>query len=437
MVFDTIYTGSQVTTHKETFFSDIGVKDGKIIQIGNLSEFTSKKTVNLKGLHLIPGVIDSQVHFREPGLEHKEDLSSGTKSAVMGGITGVFEMPNTNPSTTTEEAILDKLNRAKNRAYCDYAFYAGGTDGNSSDLPDLENIDGCCGVKVFMGASTGSLLVANDDGLDKILSKINHRASFHCEDQSRLEERVDFQEIGNVKSHEIWRDELSCLTATKRLINLAKKYNKKVHVLHVTTEEEIDFLSNNKDIASVEITPQHLTLSSPDCYDDLGTYAQMNPPIRSGRHQKKLWEAIRSGVADIIGSDHAPHTKEEKNNPYPQSPSGMPGVQTLVPVMLNHVNNGKLTLERFIELTSYNPSNLFKIKGKGRIEIGFDADFTIIDMSKETTITNDWIVSKCGWTPYNGMSIKGWPVMTIIRDNMVMKDGEIIEPLGKPMSFSR
>jgi dihydroorotase len=332
---------------------------------------------------------------------------------------------------------MDKFNRASNRAFCDYAFYAGGTEDNADNLPSYEKINGCCGVKVFMGASTGSLLVAKEEDLDKIVSKINYRASFHCEDQSRLLEREKFQEEGKVHTHEIWRDKLSSLIATQKLVSIAEKYNKKVHVLHVTTEEEINFLSEHKKNVSVEITPQHLTLHSPDCYDRLGSYAQMNPPIRSKKHQDRLWEAINEGIADIIGSDHAPHTKEEKNKNYPLSPSGMPGVQTLVPVMLNHVAKGKLSLERFIELTSYNPSVLFGIKNKGRIEIGCDADFTVIDLSMKKKITNDWIASKCGWTPYEGMSIKGWPVMTIIRGHLVMNEGKIIDPIGKPMSFER
>ncbi len=437
MSFDIIFKDAQIVTHTKRFNGDIAVKDEKIVEIGDLKESEAKENIDLKGLCLIPGVIDTQVHFREPGLEHKEDLYTGTKSAILGGITGVFEMPNTDPSTTDEDALMDKFNRASNRAFCDYAFYAGGTEDNADNLPSYEKINGCCGVKVFMGASTGSLLVAKEEDLDKIVSKINYRASFHCEDQSRLLEREKFQEEGKVHTHEIWRDKLSSLIATQKLVSIAEKYNKKVHVLHVTTEEEINFLSEHKKNASVEITPQHLTLHSPDCYDRLGSYAQMNPPIRSKKHQDRLWEAINEGIADIIGSDHAPHTKEEKNKNYPLSPSGMPGVQTLVPVMLNHITNGKLSLERFIELTSYNPSILFGIKNKGRIEIGCDADFTVIDLSMKKKITNDWIASKCGWTPYEGMSIKGWPVMTIIRGHLVMNEGKIIDPIGKPMSFER
>ena len=436
MPFDIIFKNANITDEIKSYISDIGVKDGIISEIGNLND-DAETILNIENLELIPGVIDTQVHFREPGATHKEDLKSGTKAAILGGVTGIFEMPNTDPSTTNLEALLDKFKRAKDRSYCDYAFYVGGTEDNSKDLPDLEKVDGCCGVKVFMGLSTGSLLVSGDDDLSKIMAEINSRASFHSEDQSHLEERKKFQVQGDTNSHEIWRNDEQCFIATKRIVQIARKYNKNIHILHVSTGQEVEFLANNKDIASVEITPQHLTLSAPDCYNELGNYAQMNPPIRDKSHQEKLWNAIGNGVADIIGSDHAPHSREEKDQVYPNSPSGMPGVQTLVPIMLNHVNNKKLSLNRFVQLTSANPARLFGIKNKGFIEVGNDADFTVIDLNKERVIENNWIVSKCGWTPYDGMKIKGWPVMTVIRGNIVMKEDELSDPIGQPMQFNR
>ena len=436
MSFDIIFKNANITDESKSYTSDIGVKDGIISEIGNLND-DAETILNIENLDLIPGVIDTQVHFREPGATHKEDLKSGTKAAILGGVTGIFEMPNTDPSTTNLEALLDKFKRAKDRSYCDYAFYVGGTEDNSKDLPDLEKVDGCCGVKVFMGLSTGSLLVSGDDDLSKIMAEINSRASFHSEDQSHLEERKKFQVQGDTNSHEIWRNDEQCFIATKRIVQIARKYNKNIHILHVSTGQEVEFLANNKDIASVEITPQHLTLSAPDCYNELGNYAQMNPPIRDKSHQEKLWNAIGNGVADIIGSDHAPHSREEKDQVYPNSPSGMPGVQTLVPIMLNHVNNKKLSLNRFVQLTSANPARLFGIKNKGFIEVGNDADFTVIDLNKERVIENNWIVSKCGWTPYDGMKIKGWPVMTVIRGNIVMKEDELSDPIGQPMQFNR
>ena len=436
MSFDIIFKNANITTEDKNFSADIGVKDGVISEIGNIND-NAETVLNLKNLDLIPGVIDTQVHFREPGATHKEDLKSGTMAAILGGVTGIFEMPNTEPSTTNLEALLDKFKRAKDRSYCDYAFYVGGTEDNSKDLPNLEKVDGCCGVKVFMGLSTGSLLVSGDDDLSKIMAEINSRASFHSEDQSHLEERKKFQVQGDTNSHEIWRNDEQCFIATKRIVQIARKYNKNIHILHVSTGQEVEFLANNKDIASVEITPQHLTLSAPDCYNELGNYAQMNPPIRDKSHQEKLWNAIENGVADIIGSDHAPHSREEKDQVYPNSPSGMPGVQTLVPIMLNHVNNKKLSLNRFVQLTSANPARLFKIKNKGFIDIGNDADFTIIDIQKERVIENNWIASKCGWTPYDGMKVKGWPVMTVIRGNIVMKEDELFDPIGQPMQFVR
>ena len=436
MPFDIIFKNANITDESKSYISDIGVKDGIISEIGNLND-DAETIINIENLDLIPGVIDTQVHFREPGPTHKEDLNTGTKSAILGGITGVFEMPNTNPSTTNLEALLDKFERAKNRSYCDYAFYVGGTEDNSKELPKLEKVEGCCGVKVFMGLSIGGLVVSGDEDLSKIMSEINYRASFHSEDQTSLDARKEYQTTGDIHSHEVWRNDEQCFTATQRIIKIARKYNKKIHILHVSTGQEAEFLADNKDIASVEITPQHLTLAAPDCYNELGSYAQMNPPIRDINHQTKLWTAVNNGVADIIGSDHAPHTKDEKDKEYPISPSGMPGVQTLVPVMLNHVNNEKLSLNRFVQLTSANPARLFGIKNKGFIEVGNDADFTVIDLNKERVIENNWILSKCGWTPYDGMKVKGWPIMTIIRGNIVMREDELSDPIGQPMQFNR
>ena len=288
-----------------------------------------------------------------------------------------------------------------------------------------------------MGLSIGGLVVSGDEDLSKIMSEINCRASFHSEDQKSLDSRKKYQIKGDIHSHEIWRNDEQCFIATKRIIRIARKYNKKIHILHVSTGQEAEFLADNKDIASVEMTPQHLTLAAPECYDRLGSYAQMNPPIRDKDHQVRLWNAINNGVTDIIGSDHAPHTKDEKDKDYPISPSGMPGVQTLVPVMLNHVNNKKLSLNRFVQLTSANPARLFGIKRKGFLELGNDADFTIIDLNKERIIENNWIASKCGWTPYDGMKIKGWPIMTVIRGNIVMREDELSDPMGQPMLFDR
>src|SRR5829696_1000571 len=377
--YDLILKGGTVVNHDGEGVRDLAVRGGKIVAIGDVAG-PSATTVDCRGLHILPGVIDTQVHFREPGATHKEDLESGSRSAVMGGVTGVFEMPNTNPPTTTAEALADKVKRARGRMHCDFAFYVGGTRENVEDLPALEKLPGCAGIKVFMGSSTGSLLVEDDGGVRDILRVIRRRAAFHSEDEYRLRERQGLRVEGDPRSHPVWRDEVAALTCTERLVRLAHETGKRIHVLHVSTAQEMGFLAGHKDIASVETTPHHLTLEAPDCYQRLGTYAQMNPPVRDAAHRAGVWKGLTQGVVDVLGSDHAPHTREEKNKPYPASPSGMTGVQTLVPIMLDHVNAGRLSLERFVDLSSHGPNRIFGIARKGRIAAGYDADFTVVDM---------------------------------------------------------
>lgn len=434
--FDLILKGGTVATPGGVIPADVAVTGGRIMEIGSFEAAQAGEVFEAAGLHVLPGVIDTQVHFREPGLEWKEDLETGSRSAALGGVTAVFEMPNTDPSTTSPDMMLDKLARAKGRMHTDHAFYAGATHDNTDLLPIMERMDGVCGVKVFMGASTGQLLVEDDEGVERVLNAISRRAAFHSEDEYRLLERKKLARQGDWTSHYEVRDAEAAILSTTRLLRLARKTGKRIHVLHVTTEEEMDLLAAAKDIATVEVTPQHLTLVGPDDYIRLKGYAQMNPPIREERHRAALWRAVNQGIPDLIGSDHAPHTIEEKSRPYPASPSGMPGVQTIVPVMLTHVANGKLSLERFIELTSAGPQRVFGIANKGRIARGYDADFTVVDLNARKTITNEWSASRCGWTPYDGMDAKGWPVATFIRGAMVMCDGALVAPgRGEPVKF--
>jgi dihydroorotase len=433
--YDTIFKHGTVVNHDGIHRADIGVAGRRIAAIGDLSVASAAETVDCTGLHILPGVIDTQVHFREPGLTHKEDLESGSRSAVMGGVTGVFEMPNTDPLTTTRAAFDDKISRATGRMHCDFAFYVGGTHDNVAELPALERLPGCAGVKVFMGSSTGSLLVPDDDGVEAILRAISRRAAFHSEDEFRLEARKHLRVPGDPASHPVWRDAEAALICTRRLVALARKTGKRIHVLHISTAEEMAFLADHKDFASVEVTPHHLTLDE-TAYARLGTYAQMNPPVRDSAHRDAIWAGVANGVADILGSDHAPHTREEKDHPYPQSHSGMTGVQTLVPIMLDHVNAGRLSLERFVDMTSHGPNRLFGIAGKGRIAAGYDADLTIVDLKRRDTITNAWVASKAGWTPYDGVTVTGWPVGTILRGQTVMWQGDLVTPAqGRPMRF--
>lgn len=315
--YDLIVRGGEVVNHAGRGRADIGVRGGKIVEIGDLSRASAGEVFDATGLTVLPGVIDTQVHFREPGAPHKEDLESGSRGAVLGGVVAVFEMPNTNPTTSDAAAIEDKLARAKGRMHCDHAFYVGATNANPPMLGELEKLPGVCGVKVFMGASTGDLLVADDAGVEAVLRAITRRAAFHSEDEYRLIERRPLAREGDWTSHPEVRDAEAAISSTNRLLRIARKLGKRIHVLHVTTAEEVDILAANKDICSVEFTPQHLTLAGPEAYERLKGYAQMNPPIREARHRDGLWRGVRQGVVDVIGSDHAPHTSEEKAKPYP------------------------------------------------------------------------------------------------------------------------
>ena len=436
--YDLIVRNGTAVTPAGTVRVDVAVSQGRIAAIGDLAAADAGEVLEAGGLHVLPGVIDTQVHFREPGLEHKEDLASGTAAAALGGVTAVFEMPNTRPSTLGAADLADKLSRAHGRAWVDHAFFIGAAAENLDQLAALERLPGCSGVKVFMGSSTGSLLVEDDETLLGVLRAGRRRVAVHAEDEERLRERLDLVRGGaNVDQHPVWRDEETALRATKRLMAVARQAGRPVHVLHVTTAQEMDVLAANKDIATVEVTPQHLTLAAPDCYARLGTKAQMNPPIRTEEHRAGLWRGVAAGIVDVVGSDHAPHTIEEKAGDYPATPAGMPGVQTLLPLLLDHMNAGRLSLDRLVDLTSAGAQRVYGIAGKGRIAVGYDGDLTLVDLEARREITADWLASKCGWSPFEGTTVTGWPVATVVRGRIVARDGELLgEPAGAPARFT-
>lgn len=433
--FDIVFKGGTLVNHAGEGLADIGVRDGQIRAIGDIAEAQGSKVVDVRGLHILPGVIDTQVHFREPGMEHKEDLETGSRSAALGGVTAVFEMPNTSPPTTSAEALAAKVAAGTNRMHCDFAFFVGATRENAGDLGRLERLPGAAGVKIFAGSSTGDLLVEDDETLTRVFSTIRRRCSIHSELESRLRERLSIRRVGDPTSHYEWRDEIAALESTQRLLRLARATGARIHILHVSTGAEMELLSHHKDVATVEVTPQHLTLSGPEDYERLGTKVQQNPPIRDRAHQNLLWWGLEQGVVDILGSDHAPHTLEEKAATYPATPSGMPGVQTLVPIMLDHVNAGRLSLARFVDLTSAGAQRLFEIACKGRIAVGYDADLTIVDLKAERIIEDGWIGSKAGWTPFAGRKVVGWPMGTVVRGHLAMWEGELGKAAGQAVRF--
>lgn len=432
--YDLVLKNGTVVLPDQTVMTDIFVHNGRIAQIGGTGN--AQRTLQCDGLTILPGVIDTQVHFREPGPGDAEDLESGSRAAVLGGVTGVFEMPNTRPPTDTPDAVTDKLARARGRMWCEHAFYVGATTDNAEQCGELEKLPGTAGIKIFMGSSTGSLLVSDDRILERVLRSGSRRVAIHAEDENRLLERVNHRVAGDPSSHPVWRDEETAMRATQRIVALARKTGRRIHVLHVTTPAELEFLAANKDIASCEVTPQHLTLAAEDAYPELGTLAQMNPPIRNRAARDGLWHWMGQGVPDIIGSDHAPHTITAKERSYPDSPSGMPGVQTLLPLMLDHVAHGRLTLRKVVDMTSAGPQRLFGLVRKGRIAVGYDADFSIVDPQARWEIRQDWLASRCGWSPFVGRTLTGRPVGTIIRGNTVMWEGELPgKAIGQPFRF--
>ncbi len=438
MHFDTLIRNARIVTSEVDQVADVGIRDGRITEIGTFQG--AEHEIDAKGLVLMSGVIDTQVHFREPGLEHKEDLETGTRAAIMGGVTAILEMPNTNPTTTTEEALRDKLQRAEGRAWCDYGFFIGASTDNIDQLAALENLPGVPGVKIFVGSSTGSLLVEAEEHLREVLRNGKKRVPVHAEDEQRNRERKAL--ISNephTREHPYLRDSESARLATERLIRLASEAGRPLHVLHISTLEEPMLIAEAKrkglDVTA-EVTPQHLWFSAPDCYDRLGTLAQMNPPVRSREHTEALWKALADGVFDVFGSDHAPHTLEEKSQPYPKSPSGMPGVQTLLPVLLTFVAQGRLSLQQLSRMACETPATLYNIQGKGKLAPGYDADLVLIDPDQSYVFERNMVQSKCGWSPYEGERLTGSIEHVFLRGQHTVRQGELIPPpLGQALRF--
>ncbi len=438
MHFDTILRGGTCVLPWAEVTADIGVKDGRIASIGAAAGDTADTVLDVTHLHVLPGLIDPHVHLRDPGDPAIESIRTGTLGAVLGGVTTVFDMPNTSPAITDAASVAWKQAHIGHEAWCDMGFYVGATKGNVAELAGLETQAGVCGVKVFAGSSTGDLLVEDDASIEQVLRHGHRRISFHSEDEYRLQARRGLFNDGDpYRSHMEWRDVDCALIGTQRILALAERTGRPVHILHVSTAEELVLLRQHRRTATVELLVNHLTQWAPDAYDRLGGYAVMNPPIRDRRHLDAAWAAVADGTADTIGSDHAPHPRAAKERPWPSVAAGLTGVQTLVPVMLDHVSAGRLTLGRMVDLMAAGPARVYGLAGKGRIAAGYDADFSVVDLGARRVITNDWIASPCGWTPFDGLAVTGWPAMTIVRGRVVMRDGAVLgAPSGQLVAFT-
>ena len=417
--------------------ADVGVREGRIAAIGALTGASADQVIEAAGLHVLPGLIDPHVHLRDPGDPAIETIPTGTRAAVLGGLTAVFDMPNTTPSITNAAQVAWKQGYVEQVAWCDMGLYVGAARSNIEELASLELLPGVCAVKVFAGSSTGDLLVEDDATLEAVMRSGRRSIAYHSEDEYRLQERKPMFKQGDPHSnHAVWRDVECAFLGTRRLMALARKTRRPAHFLHVSTAEELDYLAGFRDVATVELLVNHLTQWGPDVYDRLGGMGVMNPPIRDKRHHDAAWAAVRNGTADTIGSDHAPHARAAKMRPWPDTAAGLTGVQTLVPIMLDHVNAGRLSLGRMVDLMCAGPARVYGAVGKGRLAVGYDGDFTLVDLKRQRTIEESWIVSPCGWTPFAGMAVTGWPLATIIRGRLVMQDDEVLgSPTGRLVTF--
>jgi dihydroorotase len=425
MAYDLILKNGTVVLPWGIAQTDIAVSNGRIAGIGaNLG--AAENILDAKNLHILPGVIDPHVHFRDGGpladgsqggIPGVENLTSGTRGAVLGGVTTVFDMPNTNPPGT---------------------IYAGATKQNADELGAMEAIEGVCAIKLFAGSSTGNLMVEDDASIERVMRSGHRRIAFHSEDEYRLQARASLFKCDDpYSSHALWRDVECAFLGTRRILALARKTNRPAHILHVSTAEELSYIRDFRDICSVEVLLNHLVQVAPDCYDRLGGYAVMNPPIRDQRHADAAWAAVNNGMVDTIASDHAPHSREAKERPWPTCASGLTGVQTLLPMMLDQLNQQKLSLLRLADLMSAGPARIYGARNKGRIATGYDADFTLVDLKKTRRIENSQIASQCGWSPFDNQQVTGWPAATIIRGHIAMREDEVLgEPLGRHVRFN-
>ena len=404
---------------------DLRVSNGLIKTVapfGGLQPEIGELVIDGTGLHLLPGVIDPHVHFRDPGNPEKEDLESGSRAAAAGGITSFLDMPNTSPNATNRLALEEKIAAAAKKAVTHHGFFIGATTNNVSDLQSVQGMDGICGIKIFMGSSTGNLLVHEQKHLENIFANTGGIIATHAEDEIRLQSRIaEFKHRTDIAAHAECRDIECALIATKRATALAKDHSHRLHIVHLTSGKEADWLSSKKgDLITTEVCTQHLTFDQDDV-EKLGVRALMNPPIRYTEDKEKLWSRLKDGTIDCIVTDHAPHTLEAKSVGFPKAPAGMPGVETSLPRMLTHAKDGKCSISDIVKWMCAGPAKVYAIKNKGSLIEGFDGDLTLVDLENHRIIQDSDTWTRVGWTPYDGMELTGWPMYTIVDGNVVHK----------------
>jgi len=424
-----------VLPNGELMVGEVLINDGLIAEVAANIPTTSPITeIDATGLTLLPGVIDPQVHFREPGLEYKEDLFTATCACAKGGVTSFLEMPNTRPLTISQPILQDKLKLAQNKCLVNYGFFIGASGDNVAELLAANPTPG---IKIFMGSMRGGLLIDDPEVLESIFSQGERLIAVHAEDQARINQRrEEFANIHNPAIHSQIQDNQAALNATKLALKLSQKYQRRLHILHMSTAEEAELLRQDKPSwVTAEVTPQHLFLNT-SAYDKIGTLAQMNPPIRQPHDNQVLWQALLDGVIDFIATDHAPHTLEEKAQEYPKTPSGMPGVETSLPLMLTAAMEGRCTIPQVVNWMSTAPGKAYNIPNKGAIAPGYDADLVLVDLNTYRPVLREELLTKCGWSAFEGWDLTGWPVYTIVGGQVVYDQGKVnTEVRGRALTF--
>ena len=429
----TLIKNANVVFPGEVQQTSVLFKDAKIVDIDVASHIGADEVVDATGLHLLPGVIDDQVHFREPGLTHKEDLASASRACAKGGVTTFLEMPNTIPAATTQERLEEKLALASRKSIVNYGFYIGATPENLSELVAANRTPG---IKIFLGSSTGDLLVDDQDALERIFAETTLPITAHCEDEATI--RSNAQQLGpstNVADHSRIRDVAAAVVATRRALDLAHRHDHRFHVLHVSTAAEVELLADHRRVITAEACPHHLLFNTDD-YERLGSRVQMNPSIKTAADNEGLWQALREGTIQVIATDHAPHTLEEKAKPYPGSPSGLPAVENSLALMLDQVHHGRITIEQVVRWMCDAPARVWDIVEKGRIAVGYDADLILVDLDRSEEVRDETQWAKCGWTPWHGETLTGWCVRTWVMGRTVFNQGMVDQtPSGEEARF--